>query len=164
MTDSAGPLQYQLEMLKIEVEVVNATIRQMDDISKSLKEWSITVWAAALGGALVTPDLKPYAFATAAIPILFWLVDSYHHVVQRRFIWRSLRIMDFLNDERLPQSFQEGRFVGFTVMDIASRRDRSGGLGSFASWPRVLLFRTMSLMYVGLAFVSLGVWVVLGME
>ncbi len=158
MADNNTPLQYQIEMLKAEVEVVNATIRQMDDISKSLKEWTITVWAASVGGSLATPALKPYVFATAAIPLLFWLVDSYHHVVQRRFIWRSLRIMDFLNDERLPKSFQQGRLVDFTVMDVASRREINEDLRRFASWSRVLLYRTMSIMYVGLAAASLVLW------
>ena len=162
MADPTSLLQYQLEMLKAEIEVINATIRQMDDISKSLKEWTITVWAASLGGALITPQLTRYAFATAAIPLLFWLVDSEHHVVQRRFIWRSLRIMDFLNDERLHQSFQQGRLVGFAVMDVASRRERSTEIEQFASWPRILLFKTLSLMYVGLAAVSVVVWAVVG--
>lgn len=158
MAENSTPLQYQLEMLKAEVEIVNATIRQMDDISKSLKEWTITVWAASVGGSLVTSTLIPYVFATATIPLLFWLVDSYHHVVQRRFIWRSLRIMDFLNDERLAKSFQQGRLVDFAVLDVASRRERNGDLNRFASWPRVLLFRTMSIMYVGLAAASLVIW------
>jgi membrane-associated PAP2 superfamily phosphatase len=164
MAEPSGPLQYQLQMLKTEIKVVNATIRQMDDISKSLKEWAITVWTASLGGALITPKLIPYAFATAAIPLLFWLVDSYHHVIQRRFIWRSHRIMDFLNDERLHQSFEQGRLIDFAVMDVASRRERDNDIERFASWPRVLMFKTMSLMYVGLAAISLVVWAMLGLR
>src|SRR4051812_24955470 len=91
--------EYQLEMLKLEIDVVNTTIRQMDDISKSFKEWTITLWAASVGGALVKPGLDRFVWATAAIPLLFWIVDSYHRVIQRRFIWRSLTIMDFLNDD-----------------------------------------------------------------
>jgi hypothetical protein len=151
-------LQYQLEMLKVEVEVVNATIRQMDEISKSLKEWAITVWAGSLGGALATPNLTRYVWATTAIPLLFWLVDSYHHVVQRKFIWRSLRIMDFLNGEALERSFAQGRIVDFVVMDVGNRRDRDNPeMQGFTAWSRVLMFRTQSLLYLGLAFVSVAV-------
>jgi hypothetical protein len=162
MAEVNNPLQYQLEMLKSEVEVVNASIRQMDDISKNLKQWTITLWAGALGGAVTTEHLKRYAFATAAIPLLFWLVDSYHHVVQRRFIWRSLRIRDFLNDERLQQSFEQGRLVGLTVMDITSRHERGSDLQRFASWRRVLFLRTLSIFYIGLAIVSALIWAAIG--
>ena len=63
-----GPLQYQLQMLAAEVDVVNATIRQMDDISKNLKQWTITVWAASVGGALSTASLTRYVWARRPFP------------------------------------------------------------------------------------------------
>ena len=149
---------YQLDMLKLEVEVVNSTIRQIDDISKSLKEWTVTIWAAGVGGALVTSGMRRYIWATAAVPLLFWIVDSHHKVVQRRFGWRCLRIMDFLNDDRLARSFEEKRLVDFTVMDLASRRDRSPGYRRFVSWPNAAFFGTVSLLYLGLAMISTVVW------
>lgn len=153
-----GPLQYQLQMLAAEVDVVNATIRQMDDISKNLKQWTITVWAASVGGALSTASLTRYVWATAAIPLLFWLVDSAHHVVQRKFIWRSLRIMDFLNDGRLGASYQAGHLVDFVVMDVANRRQRDDPeFNRFTAWTQVLLFRTLSILYIGLAALSLTI-------
>jgi hypothetical protein len=151
---------YQLDLLKNEIDVVNSTIRQMDDISKSLKEWCITVWAASTGGALATPELRPYVWATGAIPLLFWAVDSFHHVVQRKFIWRSLRIMDFVNDARLLQSFEQRRLVDFVLLDVGNRRSQGDGFKEFTAWHRVAAFRTTSLLYTGLAAISIALWLV----
>ncbi|HEX7154436.1 MAG TPA: hypothetical protein VF618_23320 [Thermoanaerobaculia bacterium] len=162
MSMSVGPedaaLNYQLEMLKVEIETINSTIRQMDDISKSLKEWTVTIWAASVGGALATNGLSRYVWATSAIPILFWIVDSYHHVVQRRFIWRGLEVMDFLNDERLTESFRQKRIVGFAVFDVGARRFRDPRFYKFTAWWRVALFRTISVLYLGLTLLSWAVW------
>jgi len=155
MAEHRDAFDYQLEMLKAEVEVLNATIRQFDEISKNLKEWAITIWAASVGGALATPMLTKYVWATAFIPILFWMVDTYQHVGQRRFIWRSLLIMDFLNDDRLIKSFERRRLVEFSVMDTGARRERGKAMQDFVSWPRVFLFRTQSILYIGLAMASL---------
>jgi len=92
-----GPLQYQLQMLAAEVDVVNAT-------------------------------------------------------------WRSLRIMDFLNDGRLGGSYQAGHVVDFVVMDVANRRPRDDPeFNRFIAWPRVLLFRTLSILYIGLAALSVTI-------
>ncbi len=52
-------LAYQLEVLKQEIDLVSATIRQGDEITKSVKHWAITVWAAALGGADRPPLTGP---------------------------------------------------------------------------------------------------------
>ncbi len=158
MSEIPPSFQYQLDMLKIEVDVINQTIRQMDDISKSLKEWSITVWAGSVGGAIATDALHPFMFATAIIPIVFWLSDAHHHVVQRKFIWRSLLIKDFLNDQRLAKSFEAGKLVDFSVMDPASRTCSSPQMAEFISWQKVIFFRTMSILYLGLAACSIAIW------
>lgn len=150
MSDGNDVLKFQLAMIEKEVDVVNETIRQMDDISKSLKEWAITVWAAGLGGALITGEFRPYSSIVACIPALFWIVDTYHHVVQRKFIWRGLQIMDFLNDDRLHKSFESGKLVGFTVMDLGSRRERGDDYRKFTSFFSVMLFKTQSILYIGL--------------
>lgn len=156
--DGAPVLRFQLDMLKVEVDVVNSTIRQMDDITKSLKEWAITVWAAALGGSIITAELRTYTWATAVIPLLFWVVDVWHRVVQRRFIWRGLQIKDFLNSKDLEESFAIGRLVRFEVMDVGARRCRSPEFYRFVSWRRVMLFGTLTSLYLGLAVLSVGVW------
>ena len=71
-----SPFEYQLDMLKLEVEMINHSIRALDTITTSVKQWTIGIWAAAVGGALVTPPLTPYVGVTATIPLLFWVVDA----------------------------------------------------------------------------------------
>ena len=144
-------------LLKAEIETVNTTIRQGDEITKSIKEWAITVWAGAVGGALAIQELRPYVLATAAIPLFFWLVDTWHRIVQRKFIWRSLVIMNFLNDGRL-KSFRQQKLIDVTVMDIASCRDRNSDFRRFISLRRVMLFRSLSIFYIGLCILSVAVW------
>jgi hypothetical protein len=87
--------EYQLSLLQTELETIGSSIRQMDDITKNIKQWTITVWAAAVGGALVAPELKNYVAVTAVIPLLFWFVEAFYRRIQRRFIWRSERIGKF---------------------------------------------------------------------
>jgi hypothetical protein len=151
----AAALAFQLEMLKVEVDTVNATIRQMDEITKNVKQWSIVLWTGAVGGALVTPRLTPFVGATAAIPILFWVVDAWYRVMQRRFVWRSLEIMDFLNDGALEESFERGQLVKLTVLDVGARRSRGAAYRDFTDWRRVIRFREFTQLYGGLLAFSI---------
>ena len=148
-------LEFQLDMLKSELETVNATIRQMDEITKSVKEWAIGLWTAAVGGAIVTSRLSPFVGITAAIPLLFWLVDTWHRRIQRKFIWRSDEISRFLNGPALSKSFESNRVVGFTLLDPASRTATDPKYWDFISWRRVMWFKSLSILYVGLATLSL---------
>jgi len=151
-------LETQLTLLQQEIGLVNGAIEQGDEITKSIKQWTITVWAASLGGALTSTDLRPYSWATLVIPLLFWLVDTSHRVAQRRFIWRNLKIMEFLNDGGLERSVASSQFVGFTLLDFGSRRDRSPELRAFTSWQRVMIFKSLSVLYLGLSAISLLAW------
>jgi hypothetical protein len=152
-------LAYQLEMLRDEFKAVNETIRTGDDITKSIKEWAITVWVAAVGGSLIDAEFQRFVVFTAVIPLVFWMVDTWHRVIQRRFIWRGMRIMDFLNDGGLKKSFAAGHVVDFDVLDVGSRRETDPRFKVFTSWRRVMLFRTLSLLYASLAIISIAIWI-----
>lgn len=151
-------LGYQLEMLKVEIDTVNASIRQMDEITKSVKEWTVGLWTAAIGGALATQNLNRYVGLTAAIPLLFWLVDTWHRRIQRKFIWRSIEISEFLNSELLHESFAQQKLVGFTLLDPKARVTKREGYEEFISWRRIMFFRSRSILYLGLAGLSIIVW------
>lgn len=155
-------LKCQLDFLGQEVTTINASIRQIDEITKNIKQWTIVTWAGAVGGALIRPELTMYVGVTAAIPVLFWLVDAYHRRAQRRFIWRTLLIKDFLNDDRLTESFKQGKLVGFEVLDPAARaassRSNIKAYRKFVSWRRIMMFRTLVVFYAGLALLSLLIW------
>lgn len=148
-------LEYQLEILKLEIETVNAAIGQMDEITKNVKQWAIAFWAAALGGALTTTDLRQYAGTTAAIPLLFWFVDTWHRRIQRKFIWRSIQISKFLNDGRLAQAFAGGQIVGFDLFDPKSRLSKKEEkYETFVAWHKVMFFRSLSILYCGMIIIS----------
>lgn len=157
-------LDYQLDILKLEIETINSTIRQMDEITKSIKEWTIGLWTAAVGGALATKDLNAYVAVTAVIPILFWFVDIWHRRIQRKFIWRSIEISNFLNDNRLMESFTAQKLIRFHVLGLGStsylseaeENDRK----AFTSWRYIMSFRSLSILYCGLTFVSLVLGVI----
>jgi hypothetical protein len=83
------------------------------------------------------------------------MVDTHYHVMQRKFIWRSLLIMDFVNDGRLTQSFAERRIVGFELLDIANRHNRGDGYEAFVDSWKVAALTTTSVLYIGLAVFSL---------
>lgn len=152
---AASPLEYQLDVLKLEIETINTTIRQMDDITKSVKEWTIGLWTAAVGGALVTTGMTGYVGLTAVIPFLFWFVDVWHRRIQRKFIWRSIEISKFLNDDRLPLSFQNGSLQGIVLLDPKNRLAKSAEYEDFVSWRKIVLFRSLSILYGGLTLFSL---------
>lgn len=155
-------IEYQLDLLKVELETVNATIRQMDEITKSIKEWTIGLWTAAIGGALATTGLTRYVVFTAVIPLLFWLVDTWHRRIQRKFIWRGMEIGDFVNSDRLERSIAAGALVDFEVFDPQARRTSRGAAGAetqarfkaFVRWQDVMFFPSLAILYLGLALVS----------
>jgi hypothetical protein len=150
--------EYQLDMLKLEVETINQSIRQMDEITKSIKEWTVGLWTAAIGGALVKPELANYIWVTVAIPLVFWLVDTWYRRIQRKFIFRGILIARFLNGERLEQSFTEGKLVGFSLLDPKSRSEASAEYEDFIAPRKVAFFPSVALLYLGLVGMSLLVW------
>lgn len=105
-------IEYQLDLLKTEIETINAAISQMDEITKSIKEWTVGLWSAAVGGALAPPRLTPYVGLTVVVPLLFWFVDAWYRRIQRKFILRGSAIGEFLNSDRLQQSLDAGNSSG----------------------------------------------------
>lgn len=105
-------LEYQLDILKLEIETINGSIRQMDAMTEKIKDWAIVTWAAALGATITTPtSLNKYIAFTAAIPIAFWFTDGWYRRIQRRFIWRTNQIGKFLNEGGLAESFKQDKIV-----------------------------------------------------
>lgn len=158
MTDSLT-LNYQLDMLKLEIETINSSIRQMDEISKSVKEWTVGLWTASLGTALATKDLNVYVMFTAIIPILFCFVDVWYRRIQRKFIWRSMQISRFLNDERLSKSFDAKKLIDFKVFNViyteALSQEERKEFKAFTSWRIIISFPSLNILYVGLITLSL---------
>lgn len=154
-------LEYQLDILKLEIETINSTIRQMDAMTEKIKNWAILIWAAATGATITTPDMNPYIAFTAAIPLAFWFVDAWYRRIQRRFIWRSSQISGFLNDGRLAKSFENEKIIDFVLFDPASRTSRGqADYEDFISVRRTMRFESLYLIYSFLITMSLLAWFV----
>ena len=152
-------LNLQLDFLKIEIETITSAIRQMDEISKSIKQWTIALWTGAVGAALANRDLAPFVGLTATIPLLFWFVDARYRRIQQMFIWRSNRIRDFLNNgDELRRSFEEGHVVGLQVFDPSGQTDdKLDAYQKFVHWMRPMRFSSIAVLYVGLCLISVCV-------
>jgi hypothetical protein len=150
-------LAAQIDLLKVEIDTVTSSIRAMDDIQKSIKQWTLTLWTGAIGFAVSQSQLKGVLWVTAAIPLLFWVMDGFYRRIQRRFIWRMNEIAEFLNDDRLAKSFKSGAFVDFKLLDPTSRFTRAKGgreYRTFVSLWRVMLFQSIALLYLSLVALS----------
>lgn len=150
-------LATQLDILKLEIEAIDKAIAQQDEFTKNIKQWAIVAWSAAIGGALTTDDLRPFVGASAAIPMLFWFVDTWHRRIQRKFIWRNIAISRFLNDGRLSKSIDAGHLVDFSLLDPKSRLDKGSEYEKFTSWKHVMSFRSVAILYCGMILISVAV-------
>ena len=154
-------LEYQLDILKLEIETINSAIRQMDVMTEKIKNWAIVIWAAATGATITTTNLNRFIAFTAAIPLAFWFVDAWYRRIQRRFIWRTGQITAFLNDERLTRSFEQQTVVDFVLFDPASRTSKGKAeYEDFISVWRTMRFGSLSLFYTFLIAMSLIAWLV----
>ena len=118
-------LKYQLDILKHEMEYINSTIARMDEITQTTKNWAILVWGGSILLVLGDPFFRNYLFFTALLPLLFWYIDGRWRYLQRRSIYRSMKINQFLNDGRLVTAFQTGKLDSFTVYDPAGSQYRA---------------------------------------
>jgi hypothetical protein len=154
-------LEYQLDILKLEIETINGTIRQMDAMTEKIKNWAILTWAAATGATITTASLNRYIAFTAAIPLAFWFVDGWYRRIQRRFIWRTVQIKEFLNDGGLKKAFDDGEVSGFVLFDPAARTSKSdAGYRNFISVSRTMRFGSLYIFYTFLIAMSLLAWLV----
>ena len=158
-------LEYQLDMLKVEIQANDETIARMDEITKNVKQWAIALWTVSVGGALQDAELSPYVGATAAIPLMFWLLDTWYRRIQRKFIWRTMQISRFLNGGGLEQSIQAGRFVDdFKLLDPQSRENRPQNYYDFIDYRRVMAFPSLAILYLGMIVLSFALALLVGLR
>jgi hypothetical protein len=153
-------LTYQLELLKMEIEITNEIIGRMDEITQTTKNWAIVTWAGSIALALGEPTLRAYIALTAVLPLLFWYIDAYWRRLQARSIFRVAKIHEFSNDERLVKSFEQKKLVGFTVFDPTGRQyEGSDEYKKATSIQRTIRYPEVRVFYLVLVLISLGVGV-----
>jgi len=144
---------YQIEILNNELKSIDGAIRQHDEITKSVKNWAVVTWTASLGFTLKELALNPYIALTAVIPLVFWLVDGSFRRIQRSFIARLEEIELFFNSESFKVAASTGSAIDFPLLARRRKIDKFKNtlLGA-------MCFRSVALLYVGLAACSIAVW------
>ena len=153
MDHQRTPFDSQFELLKTELAHIDGAIRQFDEITKSVKNWTIVTWTASLGLALKEPGLRDFVWLTALIPAVFWIVDGSFRRIQRSFILRIGDISKYMNSDAFKRAAQMGNAIEFELllMRCKPRSFRDTLLGT-------LLFRTVAFLYAGLSLSSVIVW------
>lgn len=151
MSDKDRVFDIQLDLLKTELEQIGSAIRQGDEITKSVKNWAIVTWTAAVG--FVLKDAGGYVGATAVLPIVFWFVDGSFRRIQRSFIVRMEEISDYFNSEVFRRTAEVGAPMDFKL--LVMRKWEPGWRNTMVG---TMLFRSVWLLYVGLAACSGALW------
>jgi hypothetical protein len=156
MAEPKRLVDIQLEILNAELDHIGGAIRQHDEIAKSVKNWAVVTWTASVGLALSKQDLHGFLWMTAIVPLVFWIVDGSFRRIQRTFIGRIREISEYVNSAAFRTAAEKEAPLEFPLLlmrrKTASFKDTLLG---------AMLFRSVSLFYVGLAVSSFLVWLTL---
>ena len=146
---------FRLEMLNKELDYIHSSIRKIDDIGNSIKNWAIVAWTGYIALILGKPEIYKYIIFSAIPPLLFMMLDAHWRKLQRRFMYRQGLISNFLNSSELDEAFQTRKF-NFHIFDPFARKyTENTDLKEYISIRIILCFTTVSLIYVSLAVLSL---------
>jgi len=146
---------FRLEILKKELDSINTSMKKIDDIGNSIKNWAILIWAGSISAILSKTNLHNYMVFTAVLPLVFMVTDAYWRQIQRRFSYRQKQIANFLNSKKLDESFKT-KVLDFKLLDpIAKNASKDEQFKKYTSIIRILTYPTVSFIYIGLSFISL---------
>lgn len=112
--------EYQFELLKQEIDVLQNSIRSYDSMIMEVKKWAVTIYSGFLLIKLNNDNIDFIKYGIIGI-FLFWLIDSILKSIQGRYIKRYSEIENYLNSERFNESVQEGNFSNIRVPDISNQ-------------------------------------------
>lgn len=142
ITRPSSVFEKQFELLKLEIQLIDTAIRSQDDITKSIKNWAIVTWTASVGFAVANPSLARFVWATAFVPLAFWIVDGFFRRIQRTFVVRVQEISAFVNGPSFAASVVSGGALEFHVLQMRSMS------GPLTSWFDAMRFRTVAVLYL----------------
>jgi uncharacterized membrane protein len=158
-TPKEKAFKYQLDILKVEIDTINKTIARCDEHTRATRNWAIVTWAGSIALGLGSKDLRQYIILTVVLPILFWLIDARWTSVLRAFLFRQNKISEFLNDSQFSQSFEQKQLIGFKLLDPKGRQYKSTTeYKQYVNfWGAMTKYAEVSVLYIGLALISIGV-------
>lgn len=149
----------QWELLKKEMDINTESIAQFHEFGKSIKNWTILLWSASIGGALTNNAFTQYIIFVLAIPLLLWSVEAAYRKIQSKFLYRWSEINEFVNSENLELSKKEGRFVGFNLLDILGTDTNNNKYIKMTSWKKIMSYKTSMIFYGSLIIFTIIIWI-----
>ncbi len=150
--------QFQLDFLKIEVEIIDKAIARLDGITQTTKNWAILIWSGSMAVALGQADLRPYIISTAVIPLLFWTIDARWRFYLRAFMFRDEKIAEFLNSSNFQESFKQRKIIGMSLFDARGFQYRkTKEYKEKVNMWRSLKYPEISIFYLGMSLMSIAV-------
>jgi len=147
--------EFKKDILKWELEKITETIGRLDGITNNIKNWAVITWGGSIALILQTAELREYVALTFLLPIIFMIVDARWRVVQRRGMYRLWKIADFLNSNKIHESFQKKSFDDFIILDPMAKKAREADYEEYTSIKRVLRFGSVSWLYFGMSMISI---------
>lgn len=152
---------FQVECLKMEIDILERSISRRETITQSVKNFAIVSWGAALTVMIGQNDLRKYVIITAILPIMFWLVDAWWLYLYRGDSFRFRKIKEFVNSPDLELSYRQQRLVNFTVLDTSGKQyENTKEYKKFVNFRKILFFKEILLLYGGLITFSLIIGII----
>jgi len=152
--------EIRFETIQKELDHIESAIRKIDDIANSIKNWAIVTWGGSIALLLKEPGFQKFLLITAVLPIAFLLVDARWRKVQRSFIYRLNVIGRFLNRDDIDQRLCKPLGDEFVLLDPRAKLSHGEDYDDFVSIKKVLKFRTVSWLYIGMVAMSIMIGVI----
>jgi len=158
----ADEFQYRFELLKQEIEILQARIGSYDTILLTIRGWTITIFSAFIFFSAQAKQPIYLIFCALSV-MLFWLVEAIFRRYQRSFIYRYTQIEQFLQSQEFAQAVAERSFKNFVIPNLrgayATKRKEHwlNILHTVRSPSTALLYVAMLSMTIGLAILMV-VW------
>ncbi len=148
---------YQLEILKIELQNISDIISRINDVTYKIKNWAIVLWAGSIALILgKSGTLNDYLVLTSILPIIFWFVDAWLRKAERSFIFRNIKISEFLNSEDFYNSFKEKKMKNFMLIDYRAKYyEDTDEYKQFTTIKSTFFFKELSILYFSMFSLSI---------
>ena len=116
--------EFQKEILKQEINLIDKTIARIDHIQLSMKNWAIVIWGGSL--YLIVEHLDRSGrliLLTAIIPLLFGYMDLNWHRQLLKVRYREKRIADYINENSTEENFIVLDPIGRAYKDSTLKAD-----------------------------------------
>lgn len=116
--------EFQKEILKQEIDLIDKTIARIDHIQLSMKNWTIVIWGGSL--YLIVEHLNTSGLLillTAIIPFLFGYMDLIWRRQLLKVSYREKRISDYINKNSKEENFKVLDPIGWAYNESALKAD-----------------------------------------